>query len=123
HDAVIQVTQTPRSSFRRCGAGGGGESGQRRYGGAVAGRLTSSGYYTVPLLPPGNYRIVVQAAGFKSAARSGVGLAVARVARMDFRLEVGAVTERVEVAARASRSDYRLAGPSVIRHPFNQTVD
>ena len=78
-------------------------------GGRWQATSTSSGYYTVPLLPPGNYRIVVQAPGFKSAAQRGVTLVVAQGARIDFQLEVGAVTERVEVVATASLVDSQTA--------------
>src|SRR5690348_15787723 len=46
------------------------------------------GYYTVPLLPPGNYRITVRKEGFKPIARSGLTLAVDQVVRMDFTVEV-----------------------------------
>ncbi|MEZ5393538.1 MAG: carboxypeptidase-like regulatory domain-containing protein [Bryobacterales bacterium] len=60
-----------------------------------------AGYYTVPLLPPGQYRINVQADGFKAFSRAGVTLAVAQVARLDFQLEVGAISEQIEVTADA----------------------
>jgi len=56
----------------------------------------NDGYYTVPLLPPGNYRITVRVQGFKEAARN-VRLEVNQVARVDFTLEVGGVNETVEV--------------------------
>lgn len=66
-------------------------------------RATSnqSGYYTVPLLPPGNYIINVESSGFKKVTRAGIPLAVAQVARIDFALEVGAATETVEVTEAA----------------------
>ena len=60
-----------------------------------------SGYYTVPLLPPGNYRITVRLQGFKPITRSGVTLVVNQVARIDFTLEVGGITQTIEVAAAA----------------------
>ncbi len=60
-----------------------------------------SGYYTISLLPPGNYRLAVRMAGFKSINRSGVILDVAQLARIDFTLEVGGVTETVEITATA----------------------
>jgi outer membrane receptor protein involved in Fe transport len=61
----------------------------------------SAGYYTVPLLLPGEYRIGVQREGFKSMLRSGVVLSVDQRAEIDFTLEIGGVTERVEVQAAA----------------------
>ena len=59
----------------------------------------SDGYYTVPLLPPGAYRADVGQSGFKSIARTGITLEVDQRATLDFTLEVGAVSERIEVAA------------------------
>jgi hypothetical protein len=44
---------------------------------------SSDGYYTVPLLLPGEYTIGVQRAGFKPVLRSGVVLAVDQRAELD----------------------------------------
>ena len=59
------------------------------------------GHYAVPLLPPGTYRVTVQKEGFRPVTRTGITLQVDQVARVDFVLEVGAVTETVEVSAAA----------------------
>ncbi|MEO7651516.1 MAG: carboxypeptidase regulatory-like domain-containing protein, partial [Bryobacteraceae bacterium] len=59
----------------------------------------TAGYYTVSLLPPGNYRVSVRHDGFKPVTRTGLKLAVDQVARLDFALEVGSVTETIEVSA------------------------
>jgi len=59
------------------------------------------GYYTVPNLPPGKYRIEVEAQGFKKINRSGITLKVDQQAEINFTLEVGAVTEQIEVTADA----------------------
>lgn len=59
------------------------------------------GLYSVPLLPPGTYRITAQAEGFRPAGRDNVELAVGQVAKIDFVLEPGAVTESVTVTAGA----------------------
>jgi hypothetical protein len=61
----------------------------------------SEGYYTVPLLLPGEYRITVQHAGFKPIVRSGVVLVVDQHAELNFTLEVGSATEMIEVQANA----------------------
>jgi hypothetical protein len=61
----------------------------------------SDGYYTVPLLLPGQYTIAVQRAGFKNVLRSGVVLAVDQRAELDFTLEVGSISDRIEVQAAA----------------------
>lgn len=65
----------------------------------------SVGYYSVPLLQPGSYRIQVEAAGFRPVSRAGVKLAVAQTAIVDFALELGNVTESVEVTAAAPLLD------------------
>ncbi|HYP14598.1 MAG TPA: carboxypeptidase-like regulatory domain-containing protein, partial [Bryobacteraceae bacterium] len=57
-----------------------------------------SGLYSFPGLVPGNYTIRVQMAGFRTSARSLV-LQVQQNAQIDLTLEVGQVTETVEVKA------------------------
>jgi hypothetical protein len=61
-----------------------------------------AGLYTFPSLVPGPYRVRVEAKGFKSETRTGVELQVQQTARIDFRLEVGQVSESVEVSANAA---------------------
>src|SRR5215208_8426122 len=62
---------------------------------------TSSGVYTVPGLPPGDYRIDVTLAGFRTVRRDGVRVETDETVRLDFRLEVGALTDAVTVVADA----------------------
>src|ERR1043166_4305383 len=59
------------------------------------------GYY-VPYLIPGNYRMTVNAAGFKESVRDGLILRSAEVPRVDITLEVGALSESVTVSGSAS---------------------
>jgi hypothetical protein len=59
----------------------------------------SDGLFTVPFLPPGNYRVTIEARGFKTATRDGLKLNVDQVARTDFALEPGALTETVQVTS------------------------
>lgn len=61
----------------------------------------SSGVYLFPFLPPAEYEITCEVAGFKRAVRSGVVLETATTHTLNFTLEVGAVTETVEVSATA----------------------
>ncbi len=61
----------------------------------------NEGYFTAPLLARGTYRVEVQQAGFKSAVRDGLTLDEGGSIRADFSLEVGAVTESVEVSGAA----------------------
>ncbi|MCL5006219.1 MAG: TonB-dependent receptor [Acidobacteria bacterium] len=62
----------------------------------------SIGLYQFPFLPVGSYEFTVKKPGFKEFIRSGVTLSVAQRAVLDFRLELGAVTEHVQVTANAS---------------------
>lgn len=57
------------------------------------------GYFTIPLLKPGEYRIAVKKEGFKPLVQTSVVLQVEQVARLDYALETGAVTETVNVTA------------------------
>ena len=61
------------------------------------------GYFTVPLLLPGEYRVTVEQKGFKPIVRSGVVLEVDQRAELNFTLQVGAVTEQIEVTAAATQ--------------------
>ncbi|MBM3748392.1 MAG: carboxypeptidase regulatory-like domain-containing protein, partial [Acidobacteria bacterium] len=62
-------------------------------------QTTSAGVFRMPYLPPGTYRLTASAAGFKTAVRDNVILAVAQTLTVDFALEVGAVTDQVTVSA------------------------
>ena len=63
------------------------------------GLSNDEGYYTIPLLPPGEYRLSVRKDGFKPLVQSGVTLQVEQVLRLDYVLETGVVTETVTIAA------------------------
>ncbi|MFB3826000.1 MAG: TonB-dependent receptor domain-containing protein [Bryobacteraceae bacterium] len=57
----------------------------------------ASGRYQIQYLPLGAYRVEVTAAGFKKFSQSGIVLEVDRNARVDPKLEVGAISDTVEV--------------------------
>ncbi len=57
------------------------------------------GYYRVPALAPGAYRVSVVADGFRSQTAEGVRLNVDGHTRQDFRMEIGEVRESVTVLA------------------------
>src|SRR5687768_4480021 len=57
----------------------------------------NTGYFEAPLLQPGNYRIAVEMAGFKTVTRDGVALAVGQQVNIPFTLEVGNISEQVTV--------------------------
>mgnify|MGYP000075100325 CR=1 FL=1 len=60
---------------------------------------TSSGDYTFPLIDVGEYTVSVEQSGFKSATRTNVIVQINEKVRADFKLEVGQVSERVQVTA------------------------
>ena len=63
------------------------------------------GLYTMPGLPVGSYEVAAVASGFKRAVRRGIVLEVDDKTEIDFHLEIGAVTESVEVSGRAPLVD------------------
>src|ERR1043166_8870431 len=61
----------------------------------------AEGYYFVPYLSPGTYHLTIEAPGFKRYVRDGILLRTNESPRIDVALEVGAVTEAVEVTGAA----------------------
>src|SRR5579885_903129 len=61
------------------------------------GVTNNNGYYYIPYLRPGTYNISVEAQGFKKYVREGVELRTNDELRVDVQLEVGSLTETVEV--------------------------
>ena len=55
------------------------------------------GYYRIPSLPVGTYRLTVTAKGFKQSVLEDVTLIVGQVAKIEVALQVGQVQEQVEV--------------------------
>src|SRR5215475_12433878 len=49
----------------------------------------ADGYYSIPFVPPGNYRFEVIARSFKTVTRDSVRINVDQAARIDFTLEAG----------------------------------
>jgi hypothetical protein len=87
-------------------------------------RETSSndeGYFTVPSLLPGSYQVSIQKDGFKPMLQTGLVLQVEQVARLDFTLQTGTVTDTVEVQSSAVALDSESAsiGQIVTRRQVN----
>ena len=79
-----------------------------------------TGTYSAPFLVPGLYEVRVEKAGFKVGSRRGVDLQVGAVARIDFNLEVGEVSQQVEVTGGAPLTRHRKYGP---RHGHREPAD
>src|SRR3954454_584164 len=61
----------------------------------------STGNYIVPLLQPGEYVLSVEASGFRKLVQRGISLQINQQAQIDLALQVGPVSESVEVTAQA----------------------
>ena len=59
----------------------------------------NSGEYTAPSIPTGTYRVNAELQGFKAVALEGIRVSVDQRVRIDVQLEVGAMTETVEIIA------------------------
>ncbi len=62
---------------------------------------TSTGGYAFPLIEVGEYTVAVEVSGFKRQERKGILLHIQDRARVDFALEIGEVSETVQVEGRA----------------------
>ena len=58
---------------------------------------SSRGNYTVPLLPPGSYAVEITKQGFKVTTYRGITVTVTETGNLNARLEVGSVSESVDV--------------------------
>ena len=58
----------------------------------------ASGNYVFPDLPPGSYNVTSEAHGFKKETRTNVRLDVNNTVRIDMEMQLGAVSETVEVS-------------------------
>lgn len=64
-----------------------------------------SGNYDASLLPPGNYDLSAELAGFQKVQKHGVTLPINQIKRVDFRLELTNVQESVQVTAQVPLVD------------------
>lgn len=71
------------------------------------------GLYTFPNVPVGNYRIDATLQGFKPAARTGVRVNAGVNIRVDIQLELGGLTETVQVQAATTLVDTAVIGRTV----------
>ena len=88
---------------------------------AYTGVTNAAGNYIVTSVPIGVYIISVELQGFKST-QSTVTLSAAQTARVDFKLAVGAVEERVEVVATGAllQTENAVVGTKLEREQIEQ---
>ncbi len=72
---------------------------------SVSRKTGSEGFYTIPDLLPGLYTLKAEVQGFKTLVNAHVELTVGYTQRVDFKLQVGAVTQEVTVAGQAPAVD------------------
>ncbi|MBI4902296.1 MAG: TonB-dependent receptor [Acidobacteria bacterium] len=65
-------------------------------------RSNEAGEFTLPSLPLGIYRVVVEKQGFKSAVHEGVRIEAGATVRLDTKLDLGGVSQTVVVTAESS---------------------
>jgi opacity protein-like surface antigen len=90
-------------------------------------QTTAEGAYYVPNLRPGTYRLTIEAQGFKRYVREGLILRTSETPRLDVQLEVGAVTESIQVAGSAplletetTSTGQILEGDTIVKIPVLQ---
>ena len=81
-DSVVTLTNTATNAVRQA-------------------NTNAEGLYTFGSVPPGAYRLKVEHPGFKTVTNNNVEVQVQQSVRLDFTLEVGQVTESVQVEASA----------------------
>ncbi|MBI3210192.1 MAG: TonB-dependent receptor [Candidatus Solibacter usitatus] len=91
------------------------------------GLTTAEGGYYVPNLIPGTYRLTIEAQGFKRYVREGVILRTSEQPRLDVQLEVGAITESIQVTGTAALLETEttatgqiLEGDTIVKIPVLQ---
>jgi hypothetical protein len=74
-------------------------------------KSNAAGNYNIPFLLPGTYRISAESAGFKHFSREGIQVRVSETVSVNVPMEVGAVTDTIEVRAETPLLD--TAGASL----------
>jgi hypothetical protein len=73
-----------------------------------------SGYYRFPGLAVGSYKVTVTQTGFKMKTIDDVVVQVGQTHTLDIRLEVGAISEKIEVTATSAPSERSSAEASTV---------
>ena len=79
------------------------------------------GLYTFPNVPVGEYRINAMLSGFKPISRSNVQVSAGLNIRVDVSLEVGALTETIQVEAATTLVDTSVIGRTVRAEQIAET--
>ena len=82
----------------------------------------ATGSYLIPLLQPGDYVITAEAKGFKKLVQKGLTLQINQQAQLNLQLQLGQVTEEIQVTAQAPllQSEASSLGTVVSERLVNQ---
>ena len=80
-----------------------------------------AGLYTFPNVPVGDYRVTATLSGFQPAARTGVQVNAGVNIRVDIQLQLGALTETVQVEAATTLVDTAVVGRTVRSEQIAET--
>ncbi len=69
---------------------------------ARRGSTNVDGAFTIPLLPPGTYSVVVNKSGFAEAKSESIEVHVTETVRVTIPLKPGSITEKVEISAQVT---------------------
>ena len=91
-------------------------------GGVRTTATTGAGDYTFTAVPVGSYRVTATHTGFKTATSNTVTLQIQQSMRLNFTLQIGEVTQSVEVSATAAllQSDNATLGTVVENKAVNE---
>ena len=64
-------------------------------------QTNGAGVYNLPFLPVGSYNVIAENSGFKKATVGPFTLEVNQIARVDFKMEIGELTQTMEVSSAA----------------------
>ena len=87
----------------------------------------NEGSYYIPYLAPATYRMTVESPGFKRYVREGVTIRTGEIPRVDVQMEVGGITESVQVTGapplletETAASGLVLSGSTLVAIPVSQ---
>src|SRR5262249_59413650 len=75
-------------------------------------RTNEAGFFSLRSLPIGTYTVAAQTSGFRRSVHEGIVLTTGQALELNIQLEVGAVSENVTVAERASLLETRSSDAS-----------
>jgi hypothetical protein len=77
-------------------------------------QTNAEGIYRIQSLQPGSYTVTFEASGFKTLVQSGLQLQVGQVLPVDGALQLGQVTEQVEVTGQAALLETETSSTSTV---------